>query len=243
MPLLELGGWPDQPDGLELPRLLAVMLFPEDQTRREEFLAWAREQANLYDAKAATQAPLYRALDQLKKYFIQRGLPVKAGELAGHILITLRRLAEHHADLGATLTHAKNVVSRCVVSARSFDGRPVASSPRTLHAAWASHRNVAHLWAGHGLLAEQRYRIASRDGRVVTADKCQPIFDELPLLLALAESMRAFGEGHDLDDRSRQTRAPALDPSATWRCPAEFVLPEIDLMLPSFSPVELDAVS
>ncbi len=76
---------------------------------------------------------------------------------------------------------------------------------------WGVYRPVSHLWAACGQLAVET------GGGVVP---CR--LADLPLFLAVAESLRRDGESC----RLRQSKT-LLDPSKTWRVPADLQLPVV----------------
>jgi hypothetical protein len=126
MPVLRL----DLSDPFAFPRLFALMLHPQNEGRREEFFAFAQEQAPLPE-----DVPKYRMLDVARKAYLYDGRPMTGGMLAGVAFYRSLQAAAHHREHQG-IERAFFVVSEATKFSRE-----------TVRKAWTSHKSVSHLWA------------------------------------------------------------------------------------------------
>lgn len=102
--------------------------------------------------------------------------------------------------------------------------RRLPANRRDLQKIWLRFKPVAHLWSALKLLEKE---FSDLD------QAAEMLKDEtgLQCFLAIAESMRFFGEGYSLP----RGGGLLLDPEITFRVPPDFPLPDIELKLPPLS--------
>ena len=123
----------DLSDPFAFPRLFALMMYPQDQGRREEFFAFAQEQAPLPET-----LPKYRMLDIVRKPYLYGGRPMDRGMLAGMVFYSSLQTAANHREYQG-IERAFFAVSE-LIEVRKFGREKVRK-------AWTSHKSVSHLWA------------------------------------------------------------------------------------------------
>jgi len=103
-------------------------------------------------------------------------------------------------------------------------GHSVAASPRSIKAAWARFKTVAHLCGAWRLFL---------NGEITDSNPCDP--DELTNFLAVAETLCILGEYHHPPSGrtgSKKYQASILNPEATWKIPDDLTLPTTTLDVP-----------
>ena len=97
LPELDLGNWKYGLDAWAGIRVLAVMLYPTNERRREGYLELAHQQAPLEPSDPAAEPSLsYQHLDLAKLDYLTREKPVVRGARAGEILLTVKQIHEDH---------------------------------------------------------------------------------------------------------------------------------------------------
>lgn len=237
MPYLDLG---DQRDPFDMhDRLFAVMLFPDDEDRRRQYL---RFWSFIRQALDAGEDDLCRALGPSARAFHEDGLPLLRGQQAGYVLAMLRAMTERHS-IEPSLNKAYNILARSAAPGlRTGNGKAVPATERSYREAFSKYRSVAHLWAAWALLLWYCKTILNQEPIYLKLDvaKQQAILEihsqeSLLELLALAEDMRRFGEGHTLFDKSQGgIRTPILNSQITWKAPKGVALPDSSVCVPAF---------
>ena len=211
MPEIDLGS---SVDGYGLARVFAVMLFPKDTSKRDEFLAFARAQAPLEPLSPDGEvAPFYQVLNHARADFLKR---VRRGSLSGEVLRTLLQIHAHHRKERPdepSINKAIAVFARRAVLAQSG-----------LESAWGDFRPVAHLWAA--LVIHYKYAIPPGP---------HPSDNEgLLRFLAVAESIRL-----DAEKLTTRGRSAVLRPAETWKVPPRIALEEVKIQVSPLTAVEL----
>ena len=123
-------------------QVLAVMAYPNDETKRDEMVKAGLQDA-LQDLNRAIppniSKPVFdRGADGIKNDFV---MAYKDGLITGETLHYLQRLAEYHPN-EATLSRARHLVGTARVAAGSST-----SNEKSLRTAWNKFKTVAHFWA------------------------------------------------------------------------------------------------
>ena len=197
--------------------ILTTMLVPEGPSDERWHLHLAAQTVDEIFEDAANGVTLTRAAFNLL-YDAGRGAVERDqnrrhrhGEHAGDVLLAVRALAREQpavASLGKAIRmHAADM--------HNVDREPVLRSESKLRAAWDEFQSVAHFWAACRLLLR-----SSEYGDGADID--------WPLLTALAENLRRWGENHRSPTGSTgtgRTEATLLDPASGWRVPDQALLP------------------
>ncbi len=199
---------------------IATMLFPNDEKKRESFLA-AKEAEIVIEEKryfkstegfhewleSVLQAP---APDKLKGILESQA---KKCEVAGNILLYILNTAAHESQHASV---RKAVYILGLQYARSRSG-----SPRWINTTWSEFKPVAHLcaalnfWLGD-LKSREDYDLGTELG--------------LPKFLALAEGFRKEGESHYPPVKHQRNPVSTLPTPKMWSVPPDFVLPTVERM-------------
>lgn len=234
--VLDIGDWRGDPEPLVKMRLLAFMFFPEDHRAREEFIAANEEEIRIINEGAKKDNLLISALERSKRYQTSKK-EVMHAYIAGHVLMTIRAIAEHHGIHHATVNKAVSVVAADIArdSRRTYDGTTrVPCSTSAVRHAWGKFKHVSHLWAALLNMGPNDTRSLFHDKPNDIADHAYEVtgvFDfDWRRLLSIAEDMRRFGEEH----RSRPSSgvdlpSSILDPDLSWRAPNDLEVPSISL--------------
>ena len=110
MPEIDLGNWESGLNDFAPIRVFATMLFPKDDSRREEFLHFAMCKAPLEPKYGEVPSLDYRVLKEEADY-LTNGEPVRHGWFAGGILVAVRQIAECCSAQEATIHRAIHLVS------------------------------------------------------------------------------------------------------------------------------------
>jgi hypothetical protein len=138
--------------------------------------------------------------------------------------------AQFQSPKDASLARAIRAWCRAQARNKTYEDRAVPASERSVRAAWARFKPVAHLCA-----AWQLHRDFG------AASKIDPVTD-LPNFLAAAEALRIQGERHHPPagrTGSKPSKFTTLDPQHTWRLPPDLKLSTIYLRVPPLTPFVL----
>jgi len=223
VPDIHLG---DTVQGYGFAHVFAVMLFPKDSKKRDEFLAFAREQAPLEPRSSdAAAVPLYRVLNHARTHFLKSEKRVYRGSLSGEILRTLLQIHTHHRSERSDEPSVNKAIA--VFARRSL----IASS--TLENAWANFRPAAHLWCA---LTVIQY---SGNCDSVPADLDPSEDDGLLGFLSVAESIRLNAEKVTTRAKNGADRSSVLRPAETWKVPPAVPLLRVGIEVPPLTAPEL----
>ena len=151
MPILQLGEW-ENFEGVSLLDwnapicLMATMLYPSNERRREEAAALARAAKPYHDA-----ASFNRTLGNIVVERFAEPKPRQYGVVAGRILYLIRRIADHHPGYEAGVNKAVSIIEAELESTPRSEREGCPASKTFIREAWASHKSVAHLWAALAL--------------------------------------------------------------------------------------------
>ncbi|HVT19728.1 MAG TPA: hypothetical protein VHQ90_26530 [Thermoanaerobaculia bacterium] len=218
--------------------VLAVMLHPNDEPRRDDFRVWglAHNILNMEDEEKRTKvlqasaellvSTLFRLPDQLT--FLRRTIKYAGSSwVAGEMLLFMLSAALHHPQHESGPTQAVYTMSR-THRGRTFGGEAAAVKARTLWKAWSRFKSAAHLVAVR--------QIALQDQQEMTPDLMEMItrllIEDLPVFLATSEGLRQLGERHRI-----------LDGRETWRVPDNLDLPPAKIEVPPLPASALEVLA
>lgn len=208
----------DEPADVGWAYISAVMVLPRGNLATHEAAAvhYLYQMVDFEDASsvsvegALTVAKAMRDAPRVEKLARREAF----GLLAGFILITILRAAEHgHAQFGSV-----GRVLRCASQVFRQNGIARGASVENLGIVWREYRSVSHLWAG---LAYATNPEVSQEGLL----QC----------LAFAEEFRRRGEAYRHPHRPQKL----LNSSEMWKAPNGLPLPAVNLLLPPLSEDEL----
>lgn len=201
--------------------VLGVMLYPSDQDRRAELLA-VGDAADAHPDHPLSADVWRRLLNAppLKEYFDKAGILLLMGWQAGEVLKTIAII--ENSDMQASVRKAIHCVRQRCFGATTSEGRRVSYTQRSVYKGWKAFTSVAHLWA-----AAHSWGDEARPAEQLRLEWLREVqFGEF---LALAEWFREFGERHVPSNQTHY--GSTLNPKQTWRVPASYPLPEIDVSL------------
>jgi hypothetical protein len=208
----------------------AYMLFPRDQTSREQYYSiWFAQLAKTATG-AMPQLPSF-AVEALHDAAMSGDLAqriekaIRHGAIAGLVLRIIAQAVRHHPEVAsflAAMAVAERLIARLKETGKTSRNWP--SSQATIKNAWTAHKPVAHLWTAAKLADEN-------EGQSGWA-AWQTSETGLLRMLALSERLRAIGENHYPHGRS----TPTLDPVQTWRLPEGMHLPTVSVEVPPLEP-------
>lgn len=205
-------------------RVVATMLYPNDETRREQFIAYTVERALIEDGVAVPLDISAKTHFGPSEHEFTRDA-VRAlnsgGRVAGQILVLLRQLSTHKPK-DASVRKAVYLLS---LSHLEYEraGYAVPSSEKSIRNAWAQFKSVCNLWAA--------WRIFEFNVAMTTNER-------LLELLAVSEWMREFAESHHPPPRTAVTKPLAAN-GELWKVPDLLNLPPIEFEVPPLSGNEL----
>jgi hypothetical protein len=228
MPVLNIV---DKDGGLNLfapTEVLSVILYPDDEGKREEFLVSGvvrtllelsdEEKRNkVLKAAAVGFIPvLWRSPDP--DTIIRRAVSYAGSSwVAGEMLLFMLSVAIHHPEHEVSPTKAVYTLSQVLEGGDTFGGESAAVKERTLWKAWGRFKSAAHFVAIRQFVL-QEYQEATPDLFMSLATLS---VEALSLYLSGAEYLRRLGEQHQI-----------LDPAETWRVPEGLDLPVSEITLP-----------
>jgi len=204
------------------------MFHPDDEGQRERYF-----QAMVMAVIAELREPIPRGLVPfLKSPEETESLMDSAAESGYGVAVTgdlLLGIVNALFQSPGDASLARAIRAWCEDQARNEtnEGRPVPASERSVRAAWARFKPVAHLCAA--------WRLHQDSG---PASKIDPAKDLLNFLAA-AEALRIQGELHHPPigrTASKPSKFTTLDPQQTWHLPPDLKLPAIYLKVPKLPP-------
>lgn len=225
--------------------LLATMQFPKDSDRREQLLTQIRiaetdaavdDLVPLSIAKVLLYAPPFTSdhIDPKNEAF---------GWIAGNMLIYIATMESN--GVTASKRKAQNLLSDRLFGCKTFEGKGVSYSGKSLENNWYQFRSVVHLWAAWNCFLTDELSCIDGDWSPFMDGRKPPeeafrcfTKDNLPEFLALSEWFRHFGETHN---PPRQRYGPTLRKDEAWCAPPTYDLPElkVSLEMPSWMRVAL----
>jgi hypothetical protein len=198
------------------PRILAVMIWPEDERACSDLHASMVARAFVEHGyrNEILKDPARRYGPRWEKALPRLGQLWTAGELLQLVLNTLLESPRE-----ATLYRAIHLYQRDYGGGQLHDGQMVSFSQRYLRGVWNQFKSVAHLTAA--------WKVMRESGRSAEL--------EVLGLLSNSEALRILGEyHHPAIGRLRAIPGPVslLDPERTWRPPPD--------LLPKLPPVTID---
>ena len=236
MPVLNLTGNAHQDARL----VLITMAYPENEERRNQLFAQFRvSEATegsipLSDAKLLLNAIPFN--DMFGKS--NNGYYSIDGWNAGNILLYMAIMESN--GVRASKRKALDLLKMRLFLGRTYEGKGVKYSRKSLEDYWYKFRSVAHLWtAWNCFLTEDQSQIEGDWSPFMDERKpLQEAFrcfseDSLPEFLALAEWFREFGENHKPE---KQRHGTTLRPEESWRVSPTCPLPglRISLVMPQW---------
>lgn len=225
MPTLDLVG----NDLLDRLFVRAVMLWPNDEVRREGFVASEYVRIEGLDrGNDNVEVPrwLVRNLANAlpaRELQTEGTAHAKSGKLAGYVLQVMFLVWKYPAAFGripktASINQALAAVASLGKAGLTYGGSADAharlpTSTTTIKNAWREYRNVAHLWAA--LNWDEDVRPIVRPPRSMF----KPGF--LGAFLEAAHYFQCFGVDFELDNRSKQDAEHLLGSSTIWAVPQQ----------------------
>lgn len=236
----------------------AVMLYPKDGARRQEFLAvraaqWMQEHSHAPDTTAliathclepaggfrtVLNAPAISTVEE------RTGPAIHDGNMAGSILLLVFAMVRLSQQAGAplrdqgSLKKAIYLLTHRKFPAKNAHGLRIAHYRKRLYDAWRQYKSVAHLWAAYRMLFPSA--TAATPEQALAAIQTfwdDELFFQLPTFLARAAVLCRFGETHSPYGQN----TPLLAAAETWKVPKAFQLPPCDLEALPF-PEDVQAV-
>lgn len=226
MPEIDLGDWESGLDFDTSRRVLAVMLFPKDADRRENFVKDSAAMRSLYTKADTSERDILVSLVDMD----EPG-PRQKGVIAGEILFAVRTIAERHPKYEASVNKAIYIVWQRLKHINESQGERWSTGRSFIREAWRSYKSVSHLWAARTRQIKRRIDLERALGNLSGADDKSSLSDPevLRFMLSTSEDMRRWGEKH-----VTRNGAPTLDQVDMWACPADLSLPEIGGCVPAF---------
>lgn len=240
MPILKISDGEGNIPTQALLNLPAVMLFPENETARKQYVAAAAldllknhrrpEQDSHFPVTPLKILELISEgpnRDELNQRVDER---IGQGRVAANILrvvLSLSRFAPAHA----TVRKAIRVVGVHLAREEKKIRRPIPASPATLKSVWTRFKPVSHLWAAVPPDFVEYARGARVFSNPLNSRDVDAVIDHVLKFLALAEKIRLRGENHfALGGRTNSSahKTPTLDPDTTWKAPLDLVLPAVE---------------
>jgi hypothetical protein len=220
--------------------VLAAMLYPGDERRRNEFRAWGlaynilalEDEEKRKEMLKLFAELLIPALFQLPDPDTYRKKTIKyAGSswVAGEMLMFMLSAAVHHSEYQGGPTPAVYTLTRTLEGSRTFGGQTAATKKRTLWKAWGRFKRAAHLIAARQITLQGHQELTPELSAVMMGTLFMP---ELPAFLAVAEGLRQLGERHRI-----------LNPGKTWRTPDNLALPAAQIEIPPLPASALEVLA
>jgi hypothetical protein len=223
MPELDLGGWPECSNDSAFIRVLATMLFPDDDSQRTAVSTLP----NAVD-------PTHPATGLLRAAYLKDFH--NGGVVAGDVLFVVRIIAERHPEIEPSISKSAIVLEtdakqsgRCSLDAT----KRFWADEKSIRNAFYKYRAVAHLWAAYLLMCREAGLASMPAIDALNPHAAEKIIENFSVLLAVSENMRCFGEEHVLS--RRKGKETLLNPAATWRVPSRVPLPDISVTIPPLS--------
>lgn len=185
----------------------------------------AGEESVTIDLADLVELAAFSHVDQLPEVLRTR---MAEGHVAGDILRYVVAFADH-VPKHASVNKAIYAVCHQLKEDRAERRRRTASSRAWVRPTWSRFKCVAHLWAAYLAFMELANDAGLPDLHIVDASP-ESFLD----FLAIAEWYRHRGEGL----LPHAQTVPTLDPAATWRSPADLILPKLDIS-PSAPPAKI----
>jgi hypothetical protein len=248
MPFLEISDGSGNIDFLQaLYKLPAVMLFPEDETARKQYIAQTTVAflMNHHRPGQNSNFPITPAVlglisegprpDELTRRVAER---IEQGKVARNILnlvLSLSQVTPEHATVRKVIRVLRMHLVKEKKRVRKEGKKPrhaLPASSSSLKSSWARFKPVSHLWA-----AVPPELLASVSGptppfKSANFDQDRAFIDRGLKFLAVAEKIRLFGEAHypmGGRNNSSPVKAPTLDPKTTWKVSQDVTLPRAEL--------------
>lgn len=197
--------------------LLAFMTYPEDEERREEFLACTivqryEDNPEALASLAGTMPWLVLALHRAPTpsgVFAEATQATGSAWIVGEILLMMLGAAIHHPEINVSITKTVSVL-------KDFHKKDIGE--RTLWDAWSTFRSVAHFYA------VRRFWMYAHDDPTgeLWEDWVSGDFDEY---LSAAEELREMAVTRRF-----------LPYESTWRVPKSLTLPSVGVELAPLEP-------
>ncbi|MDH3700731.1 MAG: hypothetical protein OEU46_05405 [Alphaproteobacteria bacterium] len=205
-------------------RVVATMLYPKDETRREQLVAYSAERALLdngiripLDITAKTHfGPSKNEFER------ESARTLNAGAISGQLLLLIKQLVVHQPS-DASVRKAADLLAKSL-NKYQLDGIAVPASEGSIRTAWRNFKSVCHLWAA--------WRILEYEDSLMMNER-------LPELLAVSEWMREFAESHYPPAKPAKSE-PLAAKGELWKVPDLMNLPPIEFDTPPLSDQELE---
>jgi hypothetical protein len=221
--------------------VLGVMFFPQNEDKREQFRTIMRAKIYielvdnnkkiLLDEKS--KDALINDLLNIDNKLINTpsfdglwhtiGYASIGGHLAGDILIYLHQMIDAGNIKEPSINKAKSIVVTKYDKSKLFNGT-VISLKKDKNTLWTKYKPVAHLWAAwHEFTGDSKPDLQA----ALSGFSHNPLSDDFPRFLAVAEYFRKFGEGTKTPRSHEGRNEFVLDANETWQVPNNYPLPAI----------------
>ena len=145
------------------------------------------------------------------------------GHLAGDILIYLHQMIYAGNIKEPSINKAKSIVVTKYTENKLFNGT-IISLNKDKNSLWTKYKPVAHLWAAwHEFTGDSKADLQA----ALSGSIHNPLLDDFPRFLAVAEYFRKFGEGTKTSRPHKGRNEFFLDANETWQVPDNYPLPAI----------------
>ena len=200
--------------------VLGTMFHPDDPDQRLKF-----SEVPSANALLQSEAPIPRKLAiqasaaaaEIESVLDKASESAYGVSVAGDILLFVLNAALY-SPKHASVARATAVWCQDQARGQTQKGGRVAASPRSVKTAWSRFKSVAHLCGAYSLF---------QNDQIAALDPTDP--KTLRTFLAVAEALRERGELHHPPSgrkNSKPSRMSTLDTAATWKTPADLVLPK-----------------
>jgi hypothetical protein len=206
-------------------RVVATMLYPKDETPREQLVAYSGERAlHLANIQIPSDLTAKTHFGPSENEFTQDAAQSlkSGGRLAGQLLVLLRQLDVYRPE-DASVRKAIDLMERLLIKSKRACIAGPSPGGSTIRKAWSKFKSVCHLWAA--------YRIFEHDENLLSNK-------HLPEFLAASEWMRAFAESHIPPPKTVKSR-PLAEEGELWKAPDQLQLDCIEFQVPPLSHEEL----
>lgn len=209
-------------DWQTLPSVISIMLYPEDEQKRNECtctLAWHRKLDGLRDDKKVVllkqDVDAIIGAPSLSQVMAAMARQAAVGQIAGELLLLALQLDT--SAIGASLHKVRFLVSYRNSVINDIQGKNLWASDTSMKKAWKQYRTVAHLWAALKILVDANSDERDDLDETIGIEDILNILSRILVEQFASTSMRVLEKATGLIP-SHQTSSgrPLLDIGAAW---------------------------